>query len=160
MAERGLRAIRLGPGEGESVSNPLGGPVTYKLRGGDTGGTLSAFESNPFPGEGPPLHVHRDADETMYVLEGSFRFRLEDEFHDAPAGTFVFIPRDTPHTWQNVGPTPGRLFFLFTPAALDRFFGRLAELPEDGSMVDEFRRLGQEENMDVLGPPLAVSHPL
>lgn len=50
--------------------------------------------------------------------------------------------------------------FLFTPAALQTFFERLAVLPEDASVTDEFRRLGQEVAMDVLGPPLAVSHPL
>lgn len=154
------QAIQRGPGEGAQLRNPLGGPLTFKARAPETGGSVTAFESSPAPGEGPPLHIHRDADELLYVLEGAFRFKLGDELRDAPAGSFVFVPRDLPHTWQNVGETPACLLVVFTPAAMEGFFESFAALPEGSSVPEAFRSLGQEVGMDVVGPPLAVSDPL
>jgi hypothetical protein len=50
----------------------------------------------------------------------------------------------------------------FTPAAagVERFFERFAELPEDEMGLEAFRRLASEADTDVVGPPLADSHPL
>jgi quercetin dioxygenase-like cupin family protein len=152
--------VFLGPDEGEMVDNPIGGPLTFKLRGAQTYGALTAFESIAPPGEGPPLHLHENQDEIWYALEGTFRVRLDDEVRDAPAGTFVFIPKGVAHTWQNAGDEPARLLVIVTPSGLERFFDRFAELPADAPFAEEFRRLGAEVGMIVLGPPLAESHPL
>jgi quercetin dioxygenase-like cupin family protein len=152
-------AIFLGPGEGHAVANPVGGPLTFKVSGEQTGGALAAFESVAAPGEGPPLHRHENEDEIWYALDGSLRVRLGDEVRDAPAGTFVFIPRQAVHTWQNVGPDPARLLVIVAPAGFERFFERFAGVPADASPVAEFRRLGAEVGMTVLGPPLSESHP-
>ncbi len=160
MPEHDTRAIHCAPDEGVTIKNPLGGPLTFKVRGEQTGGALMAFESTPAPGEGPPLHLHTNADEVLYALEGTFRFKLEDELQDAPAGSFVFIPRGVPHTWQNVGNATARLLVIFTPAAMEMFFERFAELPDDASVPEAFRTLGGESGMEVVGPPLAQSHPL
>ena len=35
----------MAPGEGMTIGNPLGGPLTFKLRGEETNGALAAFES-------------------------------------------------------------------------------------------------------------------
>jgi quercetin dioxygenase-like cupin family protein len=153
-------AIHRAPGEGATIKNPLGGPLTFKARGAETGGAMTALESTPAPGEGPPLHLHTDADEVLYVLEGSFRFKLDGDLHDSPPGSFVFIPRGAPHTWQNVGAEPGRLLVLFAPAAMEPFFDRFAEVADDASIPEAFRSLGSEVGMEVAGPPLAKSDPL
>jgi quercetin dioxygenase-like cupin family protein len=105
----------MGPGDGQTVANPARGGLTYKARSGQTGGALTAWESTAAPGEGPPLHLHVNEDEFMYVLEGRLRFRLDENDHTAPAGSFVFIPRGVPHTWQNAGDGHARILFLFTP---------------------------------------------
>ena len=81
-----MRGVILGPGEGVSVPNPVGGALTFKIGGAETNGALTAFESISAPGEGPPLHVHVNEDEIFYVLAGSFRFKLDGELRDAPAG--------------------------------------------------------------------------
>jgi hypothetical protein len=94
------------------------------------------------------------------VLDGTFRLRLRDEVVPAPHGSFVFIPREVPHTWQNVGERPGRLLGAFVPAALKEFFKRFAALPREDATVDAFRTLAKEAGMVVVGPPLAQSHPL
>ena len=160
MAERGNAPIILGPGDGETMPNPLGGPVTFKAMGEETGGGLFVSETIPAPGEGPPFHLHRDQDEFIYVLEGELRFKLDDDPSPAPAGSFVFIPRGVGHTWQNVGSEPARLLVVFSPALqFHRFFAEFSELGPDDDRGEAFRRLGEEVGMEVLGPPLAVSDP-
>ena len=49
---------------------------------------------------------------------------------------------------------------IFTPAAMEMFFERFAELPGDASVPEAFRTLGGESSMEVVGPPLAQSDPL
>ncbi len=146
------------PGEGEMVDNPLGADMVLKARGEQTEGTLSAFENVIAPGDGPPLHTHASEDESLYVLEGEFRFKLGDEIHAAPAGSFVFIPRDTPHAWQNVGDGSARMLGFFTPSGMERFFDLFAALEAPGP--DAFETVGAEVGMAVVGPPLAQSDPI
>jgi quercetin dioxygenase-like cupin family protein len=143
------------------VRNPVGGSIEFKALDEQTGGALSAFEAVAAPGEGPPFHAHDDAHEVLYFVEGTFRVRLEDEVHDTPNGTFVFVPKDVPHTWQNSGDTPSRLLALFTPASrgMEEFFRRFAARTT-GSFAGTFAELAPDAGMQVLGPPLAVSHPL
>lgn len=86
------------PGEGGAVVNPLGGQVAFKVRGEQTDGSLTAFETVVAPGEGPPLHKHANEDESLYVIDGEVRFKLGDELQSAPVGSFVSSPgaRRTP----------------------------------------------------------------
>lgn len=108
------RALAVGPGDGETIEGPAGGPLTFKARARQTGGSLTAFENVIAPGDGPPIHTHRDEDESWYVLSGHLRFRLGDDLHEAPQGTFVFVPRGAVHAFQNIGLGPARVLVLFT----------------------------------------------
>jgi quercetin dioxygenase-like cupin family protein len=140
--------VVLGPGGGEMVDSPVGGMLTFKATGAVSAGRVMAMESLIPPGEGPPLHVHAKEDEMLYVLEGEFRFQIGDDLHDAPAGSFVYVPRGVPHVWQNAGETPGRLLVYFTPAGMERFFA-LA----DGDRA-AFDSVAEQVGMSVVGPPL------
>jgi quercetin dioxygenase-like cupin family protein len=152
----GTDPIAVGPGEGDTIEGPAGGPLTFKVRGEQTNGALTAFENVIAPGDGPPLHVHGAEDEAWYVLGGELRFRLGDQFAAAPAGTFVFVPRGTPHCFQNAGETPARILVLFTPSGMERFFDRFAALPAGAVDPGQFRSIGAEVGMDVIGPPMAA----
>jgi quercetin dioxygenase-like cupin family protein len=160
MAEQERRPFVSASEVGEALDTPAGPLVTFMAHGEQTGGAFTAFESRPAPGEGPPFHLHVREDETMYVLEGRLRVRLDEAVRDAPAGSLVFIPRGVPHSWQNVGDTEARFLFLFTPAApgMERFFERAAELPDE-QRASAFASLAGDAGMEVLGPPLAQSHP-
>ena len=154
--------VRL-PGDGLSVENPVGGVLTFKLTGPESGGALTALETTAAPGEGPPLHVHDEEDELIFVVEGTFRIKLGETIHEAPPGSFVFIPRRTPHTWQNVGDSFARFFATVMPAgaAFEQFFIRYAELPVEQRGVEAFDRLAVETRaFQVVGRPLAESDPL
>jgi quercetin dioxygenase-like cupin family protein len=146
------------PDEGSKADNPLAADVVFKVRGEQTEGTLTVFENRVAPGEGPPLHTHANEDESMYVLEGEVRVKLGDEMHAAPAGSFIFIPRGTPHAWQNVGDGPARMLIHFTPSGMERFFDRFAALEAPGP--EAFETVGAQVGMAVVGPPLAQSDPV
>lgn len=152
--------VVLGDGEGTTIQGPAGGPLTFKVRGAQTGGALTAFENVVAPGDGPPLHSHAREGESWYVLEGSLRFKLGSEIRSAPAGSFVYVPPGAPHCFQNVGDAPARILVLFTPAGMEAFFDRFAELPPGPPDPSVFAALGRDVGMEVLGPPLAVSDPL
>jgi quercetin dioxygenase-like cupin family protein len=162
MADDAMEPFALAPGEGVSVENPVGGRLTFKAMAATTGGAMTAVETIAAPGEGPPLHVHRDQDETIYILEGRFMVKLADELVCAPAGSFVFAPRGMPHTWQNISDAPGRFFATVTPAAVsfEQFFLRYSQLPARDRGAEAFARLAQQTHaFEVVGPPLAASAP-
>ena len=157
-----MRGLLLAPGEGLSVENPVGGILTFKITSDESEGALTAIETFVVRQEGPPLHVH-DQDEVIYTLAGSLRIKLGDSLRGAPPGSFVFIPRGTPHTWQNVGAEPLRFFATIMPAAtaFEEFFKRYAQLPAEERGVEAFARLAAETKaFEVVGPPLAESDPL
>jgi quercetin dioxygenase-like cupin family protein len=140
-------------GHGATIEGPTGGPLTFKVRGEQTNGALTAFENVIAPGDGPPLHVHAHEHEAWYVLEGELRFRLDAEIQSATAGSFVFVPRGTAHCSQNTGAQPARILVLLTPAGMERFFDRFASLPAFDTSA--FRTLGREVGMEVVGAPLS-----
>jgi quercetin dioxygenase-like cupin family protein len=154
----GHASVVVDPGEGTTIEGPVGGPLTFKVRGEQTAGALTAFENVIPSGQGPPLHTHADADEAWYVLEGRLRFKLDGEIRFAPAGSFVFVPRGTPHCFQNADEVAARILVIFTPAGMERFFDGFATLGAPDA--NAFAELGAPLGMDVIGPPLAQSDPL
>jgi len=61
-----------------------------------------------------PPHLHRSDDEAWYVLEGTLCVRVGQEVVEAHAGSAVFVPRGTPHTYWNPGPDPLRYLLVMT----------------------------------------------
>jgi quercetin dioxygenase-like cupin family protein len=82
-----------------------------------TGGRFGVWRYRSLPG-GPPLHIHRAEDEIFYILSGEFNFQLGDCITRAPAGSYVFIPRQTAHTFQNIGSDPGVLLGVVSPGGV------------------------------------------
>jgi len=148
------------PGGGTRIRGPVGGPTTIKARAETTGGAFTFLENVIPPLQGPPLHVHGREDEMWYVLEGQFRFRADDQLLDAPAGSFVFVPRGTRHCFQNIGPETARILVMFAPAGMERFFEGIAALPDGPVEPSTYRAIAHDSAMEVAGPPLAESDPL
>ena len=151
MAHPGMRPFVLAPGEGRSVENPVGGVTTFKALSDESGGGLTVIEGVSAPGEGPPLHVHREQDEFIYTLDGTFRVRLGDDLVEILAGSFVFIPRNTPHTWQNARRRPRALRrHPHSPRSVEfeEFFLRYADLPPEERGMEAFGRLAVGDEGD------------
>lgn len=46
---------------------------------------------------------------------------MDGQIGAAVAGSFVFVPRRTPHCFQNTGESLARILVLFTPAGMETF---------------------------------------
>ncbi len=97
-----------------------GGLATIKATGKETGGLYSIVEVLEPQGARAPLHLHRKEDEAFYVLEGETTFHIGEETIEARPGSFVFGPKDVPHTYA-VDSGPARLLFLLSPAGFEGF---------------------------------------
>jgi quercetin dioxygenase-like cupin family protein len=114
-------------GEGESVW--LGGVgVDFKIPGEMTGGAFSIVEHPLDPGRLIPPHIHYREDELSYVVSGEVGVRIGDRDYVAGPGSYVFKPRNIPHTFWNAGPEPARLIEIISPAGFEKFFAELGEL--------------------------------
>jgi len=84
-----------------------GHPITHKVTGEHTGGSFSFFESSVPPGNGAPRHIHHAADETCYILDGTFEFRIGNRVFTGRPGLCLHIPRGVIHGFRNCGTTWG-----------------------------------------------------
>ena len=95
--------VRL-PGDGETT-DLFGDTYTVKAAGDETNSVLAVIEADLAPkSSGTPLHINTLEDENYYIVEGTLTFRISEETIEAPAGSFVHIPRGVVHTHWN-GPT-------------------------------------------------------
>ena len=112
-------------GEGEAIWM-LNSLVTVKATAEETGGAYSLCEQIVTETGNPPPHVHRDADEAFYVLDGEVELDVGGETTVAGPGTFAFAPRGVPHTYR-VRSATARLLVVGSPGGLDRFFAAVGE---------------------------------
>jgi len=114
--------------------------------------TLLQVQGEP-PDFQPPLHLHRDTAEAFYVLEGEYLMYVQDRQQLCPPGTFVYVPRDTPHTFKVVSAIPGKKLVLFSPAAMLAYFEELAAAEAAGNATPEvLNAIGARNNVEMLGP--------
>jgi quercetin dioxygenase-like cupin family protein len=117
--------IVAGPGEGEAPWF-LGVLATVKASAETTGGAVAVIEHLAPRGTGSPLHVHSREDEWFYVIEGEVTFWVDGETIVAPAGSFVFGPKGTPHTFI-VSSEQARFLLVTEPAGFERFMRAAGE---------------------------------
>jgi quercetin dioxygenase-like cupin family protein len=87
--------------------------------GDETGGVVGALDERGAHGSRAPMHVHDDADEIFYVLDGDLTFIIGDKRIEAAPGAFVYLPRFVHHTFQ-VNSHEARIFNFLTPAGFER----------------------------------------
>jgi len=138
--------------------------MTIKATAGSTGGAYGLVESLIAPGFSPPLHVHRREDETFWILEGNLTLRCGDQTFRADAGSYVFLPRDVPHTFVVDDGAPARLLTLLTPGGGEGLFvqaGRPAAgdglPPIEPLDLNSLRSAGEAYGTEIVGPPMATT---
>jgi quercetin dioxygenase-like cupin family protein len=155
-----VRPIALGPDEGEAVWF-LGTLVTIKASAETTDGRVAVIEHVAQQDFGSPMHVHHNEDEWFYVTEGELRFWVGGRVIDAPAGSFVYGPRDVPHTFT-VTSSEARFLLVSEPAGFESFVRALSEpaqastpSPETSPPPDPERMAATaaEYGIEILGPP-------
>ena len=147
-------------GEGTALETPTGDVITIKAATRQTNGSLTVMEVVVGPQQGPALHTHLREDELWYVIDGDFRFKAGGAMLRASAGGLVFGPRGTPHAFQNIGETPGRLLAITTPSGLERFFEQFAALLPGPVSPEALIAVGHANWVEITGPPVGVSDPL
>lgn len=125
MDEKQIKAVILDNSQGRALWH-LGALLTFKALGAETHGQFWALEGLADKHLAVPLHTHSREDEFWFVLEGEIRFVIGDESRIGGPGTFVYIPRNMPHTFQILSET-ARWFGVGTPAGLDQWFFETGE---------------------------------
>ena len=126
----------------------LGAAVSIKATSEQTGEAFNLFDAICPPEYKTPLHIHYIEDVAVYVLEGTLTFFWGGEKKEAPAGSFFYQPRGTPHGFRVEGSAPARILYMTFPAGFDRF------VLEQGQTAP---RSAPEENaarykIEILGP--------
>jgi hypothetical protein len=119
-----------GAGAGESLS--VGGAGFRVLADGTAvDGRWGLVECTLAPGwSGPPQHLHREHDESFFILTGTVRFTSGHEDVLATPDTLVTAPIGTPHTFANADDqAPASLLCTVTPERYIGYFKELAALP-------------------------------
>ena len=158
------RALSTEPGSGRAwwflgtlavLRNPDGAPRTPTI-----------IELTIPSGGSPPLHVHKNLDDSFLLLDGEIAVRCGDQRIVAHPGSYVVLPAGVEHTFRVVSAGPARMLLVH---AADDFLGfieavgtptQALTLPPAG-MYDlnreELIRIGAEHDLSIVGPPLEVS---
>lgn len=130
--------------------------LDVKISGTDTDGGYALFEQTSLsPKRGTPLHVHPLQDETFYVVEGTYKFKVGDEMFDLETGDSIFLPKNVPHAWTQMS-GKGKMVVLFQPAGkMESFFVSLAAFTT-APTKEQMAKLFEDNEMKIVGPPLSV----
>lgn len=104
--------------------------AVFALSGDETGGhySLTEFVMAPPPAPGPPPHIHEDADEAIYVLEGTLEMSASEQRLVGAAGSVMLVPRSTVHSLANPGPGLARMLIILSPPGYEGFWREMAAL--------------------------------
>ncbi len=107
--------------------------------GEPTGRAFSLVEFSG--GEGPWTvpHIHRQMEESFYVLDGTFTFTIGGRDVEAGPDTYLLVPRGTVHVMR-AHPGGGRFLTLMVPGGLEEMFFELGSLSADALRDPEARR--------------------
>jgi uncharacterized RmlC-like cupin family protein len=126
-----------------------------------TSGGIGVTDNLAPRGSGSPLHVHRKEDEWFYETEGELTFWVGGQVITAGAGSFVYGPRNVPHTFT-VSSEQARFLLVVEPAGFESFvrtFGEPAQqltIPPAATEPPDIARLAAtaaEYGVEILGPP-------
>ena len=143
----------VGPGQGRVLD--LGNFEAVILADASaTSGAFTVLQTQGEPSDfGPPMHVHRDAAEAFFVLEGTYLMYVEQRQEFCPPGSFVYVPPNGPHTFQVVSAEPGKKLNIFSPAAMVGFFEELAQAEANGTATPELlSHISERHGMGIVGP--------
>lgn len=144
------------PGEGIRTIDLMGTTVTSKAEGATTGDAFVVAETTLAPGGfEPPLHLHREMAESLYLLSGHLDVIVGEERKTVGAGTFINIPSGVAHTMSVAGEEPVRmLMVLSNPARATQMFEVMEQVFANGAPDPETAGpLLAQLDMEMLEPP-------
>ncbi|MGH4022232.1 MAG: quercetin 2,3-dioxygenase [Pseudonocardiaceae bacterium] len=138
--------------------------VVPLVRGDETDGRFTLMQMDGPPGDQPPLHVHRDTDEGLFVLSGQLTVWAGKQQVSLGPGEFFHAARGVPHTYRVSDAGPARWLVTASPAGFDTFVALVGKpasehrLPDAGPPPDpeQLASLAAEHGIEILGPPGAL----
>lgn len=140
--------LLLPPGSGRRLQG-----MTMKL-GAEHSAIWSAFEAEIAPGFDVGAHLHNNAEEVFYVVEGEldllafqpvgravgdWRSWESDSgakvFRGGP-GSFMFVPAGCPHAFFNPSQEPAKMLFLVSPSGHEVYLQEVADVLSAGGPPD------------------------
>jgi quercetin dioxygenase-like cupin family protein len=136
------------------------GAVQRRVTGEETQGRLFQLHVTDERGAATPLHVHRDADESFYVIDGELTFFVGDERIEGGAGCFALAPKGVPHAFF-VRSERAEFLISYAPAGMEGFFAGVGipvvpgEAKPDpmASDPEELARKAAAYEVEIVGPP-------
>jgi quercetin dioxygenase-like cupin family protein len=139
--------------------------ATTKVSHERTASGLNAVEFTAPRGFGPPLHLHHEEDEIMYVLDGILRLEIGGERAEATPGAVVALPAGVPHTFQVTSETATFLTVAGgsrSAPTFDTFVSALGEPTEQATQPEpvdidpgHVASVAASHGIEILGPPPA-----
>ena len=141
----------LPPGAGQPVQ---GGAMMLKV-GAELTAKWSVFESSVAPGFDVGAHLHKDAEELFYIVEGELDLlafepmsRTDRDWTTWTSssgaavvrggpGSLMYVPPRCPHAFSNPGSTPAKMLFLVTPSGHEHYLTELGTLLSGGGPPDQ-----------------------
>jgi oxalate decarboxylase/phosphoglucose isomerase-like protein (cupin superfamily) len=169
----------LPPGAGRVIAGG-GLHATLKVPGGNPA-VASTFEVVVPPGFDVGAHVHREAQELFYVLEGELDLLAfepktrSDDWHEwvsakgehflhGGPGSLLFIPPNCPHAFANPTDRPARVLFQAAPSGHEDYLDELADLlreakgrPDPAAVAQLRRRYDIEQLTALRNPQLSTA---
>ena len=133
-------------------------PWVLKARGRQTHGHFDFMVGEVEYHTGPPLHSHTSQSDSFFILNGTMRVQVNDEFFDIGPGDFITIPPGVPHTFDNMieGQGPVSVINIMTPGGYDAALEEYAAVGHGGTVdPEEISRIASRHGAVVLGPTLA-----
>jgi mannose-6-phosphate isomerase-like protein (cupin superfamily) len=139
----------------------LGALSQVRLSGQLTSGAFSLTDNLNRRGNGSPVHVHDQEDETLFVLDGELRVFLGEEEHTAGPGTAAVLPRRRRHAYV-VTSASARFLTLHIPGGFEEFAAEVGqpagalELPPEPSAPPDLATVAAaaaRHRITILAPP-------
>jgi quercetin dioxygenase-like cupin family protein len=146
-------------GEGDKQSFAGGGLHLWKLLAEETGGAFFLFEDTMLRDKTTPLHLHPEAHELTYVIDGEIEVEVDGLRTRVRSGGVSFVPKGVAHAFIVVS-AEARLIDIQTPGAVGQSFYRGASDPatdDDADTLDLARLQATAADnpraITILGPP-------
>ena len=139
----------------------LGALSQVRLSGEQTGGAFSLVENLNRRGNGSPVHVHDQEDETLFVLDGELQVLVGEDDYTAGPGTVAVLPRRLRHAYVVTSAT-ARFLTLHIPAGFEQFAAEVGQparaltLPPPPASPPDLAELAQaaaRHGITILAPP-------
>lgn len=80
---------------------------------------------------GPGAHSHDAEDEIFYVVAGTMSSLVDDEWMDAVAGSFVWVPAGVTHDFENRRTVPAGILNISLPGGFEANMRAIGEWYEE-----------------------------